>query len=235
MAQPPPTSNALTSAPSILDRLVTEPTIQDDGEGPVTNGMFSFIDDIARSVQGVVQDVGNAVETVVRRPVEDLQRVLMPTIGEMVGKLKEGGVPIPMDQIARLGLNSSDFYSVIGAGNAVSIAAPMTIANKASGAHRDCPSMWYVNFPRQMSGPDTEVVTRSRKSMTDFRSWSSRKWWEEVGRRSGFADDPVQLAGRSKQFAEIACEDMVQMSWSVSILAYYCPGGERVSDRRWHV
>lgn len=220
MAQPPATSNALTSAPSILDRLETEPTIQDDGEGPVTNGMFSFIDDIARGVQSVVQDVGNvvqdvgnAVESVVRRPVEDLQRALIPTIGEIIGQLRDGGVPISMDQIARLGLNSSEFYSVIGAGNAVSVAAPMTISNKASGAHRDCPSMWYVNFPRQMSGADTEAVSRSRKAMTEFRSWSSRKWWEEVGRRSGFADDPVQLAGQSKQFAEIACEDMVKMSW----------------------
>ncbi|KAK0732172.1 hypothetical protein B0H67DRAFT_640471 [Lasiosphaeris hirsuta] len=205
MAQPTATST-LASAPSILDRLATEPPIEDDG-GPVVNSMFGIpgLDDVIRGGLEIV--IGR------RNPAEVLPSI-MPSIGELVQALRAGGVPIPMDQIARLGINSPEFYCIIGAGAAVPPAAPPhVIVTKAQGAHRDCPSLWYVNFPRVVSGADADAVRRSRKSMMNFRSWSSRKWWEEVGRRYGIADDPVQLASQSKQFAEIACEDMVKMSW----------------------
>jgi hypothetical protein len=121
---------------------------------------------------------------------------------------------IPLGHIARLAINSHEFYCVIGPGVAIQAAPPpQAIATQAQGAHRDFLSQWYVNFPHTMSRHDAEVVQRSRKSMTSFRSWSSMKWWEEVGRHFGVADEAIQRALQRKQFAQIACEDMIKMSW----------------------
>jgi hypothetical protein len=197
-----------------VGQLVIEPPIADD-EGPVVNSMFFGIPDFRKIINASVGAVGGAVSgTITRAIVAQIPADLIPSIAEIVQGARAGGVAIPLDQIARLTVNSPEFYCVVGAVAAATPAAlPDVIVTQAQGAQRDFPSLWYVNFPHNMSGHDVEAVRKNRKSMTDFRSWSSKKWWEEVGRRFGVADEAIQRARQSKQFAEIACEDMVKMSW----------------------
>jgi len=191
--------------------MVTEPPIEDD-EGPIVNSIFSDLGDMINAGVGAVGGVVTGVITG-QNPAEIIAG-LIPSIAEIVQASRSGAFAIPPDQLARLAVNSPEFYCVVGAVvAAIPAAPPHVILTQAQGAQRDFPSLWYVNFPHIMSGHDVEAVKRSRKSMTDFRSWSSKKWWEEVGRRFGVADEAIQRARQSKQFAEIACEDMVKMSW----------------------
>lgn len=187
-------SSTLVSAPSIMRHLITEP-LNEESQGPVLNSMFDFVGDIVNAAFGGLSS-------------SDL------SVADIVQAVQAGVRSIPMDQITRLATNSEEFYSVIGAASGIQATPqPHIIATQAHGAHRRSPSHWYINFPHNMSGHDAEAIQRSRKSMTNFRSWSSKKWWEEVGRRFGVADEAVQRAQQSKQFAQIACEDMVKMSW----------------------
>lgn len=207
-------SSTLTSAPSIVGQLVTEPLIADD-EGPIVNSIFSGIPGLGEIIDASVVAVSRAVTGVItgQNP-NDVIAGIIPSIAEIVQASRAGTLAIPLDQMARLAVNSPEFYCVVGAVAAASpVAPPHVIATRAQGAQRDFPSLWYVNFPHIMSGYEVEAVKRNRKSMTNFRSWSSKKWWEEVGRRFGVADEAIQRARQSKQFAEIACEDMVKMSW----------------------
>ncbi|KAK4174515.1 hypothetical protein QBC36DRAFT_243130 [Triangularia setosa] len=208
MAQPT-ASGTLTSAPSIVDRLVLEPQIAED-EGPVVNSMFFSFPDLGDIIN---TGIGAAAGAITGQKPADIIAALS-SIADIVQAARVGTVAIPLDQIVRLAINSPEFYSAVGAvAGAIPAAPPHVIATQAQGVHQDFPSHWYVNFPHVMSGHDTEAVKRNRKSMTDFRSWSSKKWWEEVSRRFGVADEAIQRARQSKQFAEIACEDMVKMSW----------------------
>ena len=237
MAQLAAPNSTLASAPSIVGRLVTEPPIADD-QGPVATSMFFGLlpdpGDVANAARAVSGAVAGAVTGVSRAAAEavtgaviqvvagttggqipaEIMAEFIPSITEIVQAGRAGTVAIPRDQMERLAVNSPEFYCVVGAvAGATEVAPPHVLATQAQEAHRDLPSQWYVNFPRNMSGHDVEAVRRNRKSMMDFRSWSSKKWWEEVGRRYGVADDAIQRARQSKQFAEIACEDMVKMSW----------------------
>ncbi|CAN9213049.1 unnamed protein product [Alternaria alternata] len=120
---------------------------------------------------------------------------------------------ITPEQVAMLGINSSQFYSIIGgAGGMTSQPVQQTVA-QAVKINKEFPSLWFVNFPKHMESQDVALVHRFRQNMTDFRSWSSQKWWEEVARRDGVPDDMFQRARQSKLFAKIACEDMCKMSW----------------------
>ncbi|KAK3348692.1 hypothetical protein B0T25DRAFT_569367 [Lasiosphaeria hispida] len=207
-------SSTLTSAPSIVGQLVIEPPIADE-QGPVVNSMFFGIPDLGEIVNAGVGAVSGAVpEAITGQNLADIIAGLIPSIAEIVQAARAGTVAVPLDQIARLAVDSPQFYCVVGAiaAAATPAAPPHVVATQAQGAQRDFPSLWYVNFPHIMSEHDVEAVRRNRKSMTDFRSWPSKKWWEEVGRRFGVADEAIQRASQSKQFAEIACEDMVKMS-----------------------
>ncbi|KAK1760125.1 hypothetical protein QBC47DRAFT_408232 [Echria macrotheca] len=197
---PIPQSTTLSSAPSsILAHLATEPIIPDDEEapGPITTSLFDFLD-----------------------PIIHLPDFILPSVRELVQAMRAGGVPIPAQALALLNQNTADFYSVIGAGSSAVVSVSVDV-DVIAALHRECPSVWYVNIPHpSVSGGggggvvDEEAVRRSRAGVKDFRSWSSKKWWEEVARRyGGLPDDPLLQVLRSKQFAEIACQDMVKMSW----------------------
>jgi len=130
-----------------------------------------------------------------------------------LGGMVSGSILNPMTNIAALlSVNSPSFYSVIGA--AMVAMQPMgAIVAQAQEVNKDYPSLWYLNFPRNLSEHNKEVVQLYRQSMLDFRSWSSGKWWQEVNRRYGNPSDMVARVQQSKEFATIACEDSVKMSW----------------------
>ncbi|KAK4198393.1 hypothetical protein QBC40DRAFT_331509 [Triangularia verruculosa] len=205
MSQP----STLTTPPSFLSRLETEPAIEED-DGPVLNSMsFDFggiIGDIINIGVGRQNEAAAAAAKIISS---------ISSIADIVQIGRLGSVVLPLEQIARLGTNSPEFYCAIGA--AIATTRPLlsahVIVSQAKETQDDFPSLWYVNFPHNMSGHDAQVVKRYRDSMTDFRSWSSKKWWEEVGRRYGVADEAIARAKQSKEFAQIACEDMVKMSW----------------------
>ncbi|RII22951.1 hypothetical protein CUC08_Gglean013162 [Alternaria sp. MG1] len=117
------------------------------------------------------------------------------------------------EQVAMLGINSNQFYSIIGGAVGVTAQPVQQTVTQAVKINKDFPSLWFVNFPKHMESQDVTIVHRSRQNMTDFRSWSSQKWWEEVARRDGVPEDMFQRARQSKLFAKIACEDMCRMSW----------------------
>ncbi|KAF5667163.1 hypothetical protein FHETE_5866 [Fusarium heterosporum] len=120
--------------------------------------------------------------------------------------------PVLNQVFATMGYNSSQFYTAIG----IAIPAIVSIqqlAVQAQEVHDECPSLWYVNFPTNLSSQDIDKIGDYRQSMLDFRSWSTAKWWNEVNRRHGNPDDFTQRVEQSKEFANIAVEDMVRMSW----------------------
>ncbi|KAK2013311.1 hypothetical protein LZ32DRAFT_658111 [Colletotrichum eremochloae] len=200
-------TGTLATVPSIMNQLVTEPRVEDDQE-PVLNSMSMEVPYLGGVFNAGVGQLVNAIGGA--NPPASI--MAFRSAAEIVQAVRAGTRAIPLDQIARLGVNSNEFYCIIGA-KAQAAAPAHVIATQAHSVQSDFPSLWYVNFPHIMSGHDVELVRRSRKSMADFRSWSSKKWWEEVARRFGVADDAIQRARQSKEFAQIACEDMVKMSW----------------------
>lgn len=123
------------------------------------------------------------------------------------------GIVPNIGSMLNLGWNTPQFYSAIGVAVAVQAQVVQQVAAQAQEINKEYPSLWYVNFPKQMSSHDADMVQRYRQSMLDFRSWSSMKWWQEVSRRFGNPGDMIQRVQQSKEFAKIACEDMVKMSW----------------------
>ncbi|KAH6842628.1 hypothetical protein B0I37DRAFT_417800 [Chaetomium sp. MPI-CAGE-AT-0009] len=204
-------SSTLTSAPSILGRLTVEPPIAED-EGPVVNPMS------LRALypgEMINAGVGAVTGAIAGQKSADMVPGLISSIAGIVQAAQSGTV-IPRDQLVWLAVNSPGFYCVVGAvanGMLPAPPPPHVIAALAQRVQRDFPSMWYVNFPYARSGHYVEEIRRNRQSMANFRSWSSKRWWEEVSRRFGIADEAIERARQSKQFLEIACEDMVKMSW----------------------
>ncbi|KAH6614419.1 hypothetical protein B0J18DRAFT_300244 [Chaetomium sp. MPI-SDFR-AT-0129] len=203
----------LTCVPPNVDKLPTEPKIEDDFV-PAT-GTLSPVG-WNTTIGG---DGGNALARGIG--VGLMGNFFAPgivpgipsTIADIVRGARRGNTGIPAAELARLGLNSPDFYSAIGAVTGGLVSSATAIAALAKRVSHDFPTLWYVNFPHNMSAADAELVARHRESMLDFRSWSSKKWWEEVDRRYGRVDDTVARLSQSKEFAEIAFEDMVKMSW----------------------
>lgn len=202
----------LTCVPPNVDTVPTEPKIEDDfvptsgTANQVGWGTVSGADAFPRGI-GVGLNIGGVFTPNI------IPGMPFSSIADIVRGARRGNTPIPTLELARLGLNSPDFYSAIGAVTgslAPSIGAIVDLAQRVS---HDFPTLWYVNFPHNMSAADAEMVARHRESMLDFRSWSSKKWWEEVDRRYGRVDDTVARLSQSKEFAEIAFEDMVKMSW----------------------
>jgi hypothetical protein len=112
-----------------------------------------------------------------------------------------------------LGINSSQFYSIVGGAVGVTAQPVQQTVAQAVKINKEFPSLWLINFPKHMDPQHVALLHRFRQNMADFRSWSSQKWWEEVARRDGVPDDMFQRARQSKLFAQIACEDMCKMSW----------------------
>ncbi|GAB0138924.1 hypothetical protein EsDP_00007144 [Epichloe bromicola] len=120
--------------------------------------------------------------------------------------------PVLNQVFATLGFNSSQFYTAIGIAFPTLI-PPQQIAAQAQEVHDECPTLWYVKFPKNVSSQDIGKIEDYRQSMLDFRSWLTAKWWNEVNRRHGNPDDFTQRVEQSKEFAKITCEDMVKVSW----------------------
>ncbi|KAM0425405.1 hypothetical protein ACHAPT_009462 [Fusarium lateritium] len=198
-------AGALTSCPDIWSDLELEPrppspTPSNAPAAMVINGFPSFA-----SVLPSLTDAANAA----------LAAAAAALGQEGVTKAVEASAafaPVLEQVFATLGFNSSQFYTAIGV--ALAAAQPIQeVAAQARQVNEECPSLWYVNFPKNLSAQDTKKVQDYRQSMLDFRSWSSGKWWNEVNRRQGIPDDFTQRVLQSKEFAKIACEDMVKMSW----------------------
>lgn len=212
-------SGPLTKAPKFPFSLDTERVLEtteheDDTIDEVADSErviagFGFFDSIGNIVTGAVNTAVKAAVGV--NPgvgsVIDINQIIKAVQGAGLAQV------ITPEQAAMLGINSSQFYSIVG--GAVGVTAPpveQTVA-QAIKINKEFPSLWFVNFPKHMEAQQVAMVHRFRQNMTDFRSWSSQKWWEEVARRDGVPDDIFQRARQSKLFAQIACEDMCKMSW----------------------
>ncbi|USP74612.1 hypothetical protein yc1106_01886 [Curvularia clavata] len=213
-------TGSLTKAPKFPFGLHTERILEITGhdEDVITDEVnepeqvvagFGFFDSISDAVTG-------AVNTAVKAAVGVNPGIgTLIDINQIIKAVQGAGLAqvITPEQAAMLGINSSQFYSIVG--GAVGVTAPpveQTVA-QAVKINKEFPSLWFVNFPRHMESQQVAMVHRFRQNMTDFRSWSSQKWWEEVARRDGVPDDMFQRARQSKLFAQIACEDMCKMSW----------------------
>ncbi|KAH7153628.1 hypothetical protein EDB81DRAFT_882564 [Dactylonectria macrodidyma] len=206
-------AGALTSCPDIWASLETEPQPQtpapSNGTAAMAINSLPFFANAALAEaaaalrqQGPLRAVGGSLSSVF---VPGLGQISVPGLGPVFGPA--------LEQIfANIGFNSDQFYTAIGA----SIAAAQPIGQVAAQARQvndECPSLWYVNFPKNLSPQVADKVGQYRQSMLDFRSWSTAKWWKEVNRRHGNPNDFTQRVQQSKEFAKIACEDMVKMSW----------------------
>ncbi|CAN9443139.1 unnamed protein product [Alternaria alternata] len=214
----------LTRAPNFLFLLDTErvlETTQKDGDANtddvdeskrVVTG-FGFLGPIGDLVTGAVTDAVKAAVGI--NPVA--AGVDINQINQIIKMAQSAGLSaarvITPEQAAMLGINSSQFYSIIGGAVGMTAQPVQQTVAQAVKINKDFPSLWFVNFPKHMKSQDVDLVHRSRQNMTDFRSWSSQKWWEEVARRDGVAQDMFQRARQSKLFAKVACEDMCKMSW----------------------
>ncbi|OAG16713.1 hypothetical protein CC77DRAFT_1053350 [Alternaria alternata] len=214
----------LTRAPNFLFLLDTErvlETTQQDGDANtddvdeskrVVTG-FGFLGPIGDLVTGAVTDAVKAAVGI--NPVA--AGVDINQINQIIKMAQSAGLSaarvITPEQAAMLGINSSQFYSIIGGAVGMTAQPVQQTVAQAVKINKDFPSLWFVNFPKHMKSQDVDLVHRSRQNMTDFRSWSSQKWWEEVARRGGVAQDMFQRARQSKLFAKVACEDMCKMSW----------------------
>ncbi|KAJ4176102.1 hypothetical protein NW755_014608 [Fusarium falciforme] len=197
-------AGTLTSCPDIWADLELEPRPRPRPSSPsnapaamVINGFPSF----ARALPSWTDVTGAVVAAATK------------ALGQQGLKAAESEfAPVLQQVFATLGFNSNVFYTAIG----VALPDPQPIQQVAAQARQvneECPSLWYVNFPKSLSVQDAQKVRDYRQSMQDFRSWSSAKWWNEVNRRQGIPDDFTKRVLQSKEFAKIACEDMVKMSW----------------------
>lgn len=222
-AKPAAVVGALTTAPKFPFSISIEPdlsSVHDDSPpGPgdeqvleserVVNG-FGIFDSIIDSAVNVV--AGVAIGGIGKLPIG----IISPMDVDQIINVGRGGGLFPVltpQQVAKLGINSDLFYCVVG--SAVPAQAPPVQQTAASAVkvNKDFPSLWFVNFPKKMAAQDVAMVRQYRQNMTDFRSWSSQKWWEEVARRDGTPNDVMQRARQSKIFAQMAVEDMLKMSW----------------------
>ncbi|KAL2199479.1 hypothetical protein P885DRAFT_58854 [Corynascus similis CBS 632.67] len=207
----------LTCVPSIVDELTTEPKLDDEPESvPYSRVLATHISASAGDafLPGMGAGlIGGNISTNILTGVLAASTSTFSSIADIVRAVRSGTTGIPTDQLSRLGYNSREFYSAIGAIGSIIIPSARIIAELAKNVGHEFPSLWYVNFPDNMSAADVESVARHRQSMLDFRSWSSKKWWEEVNRRFGKPDEAIARISQSREFAQIACEDMVRMSW----------------------
>ncbi|CAI9635659.1 unnamed protein product [Alternaria burnsii] len=219
-----PITGPLTTAPNFSFRLDTECVLEkterdgnantnevDESERVVTG--FGFLGSLGDLVTDAVNTAVKAAVGVnpVAAGVDINQFNQIIKLAQSAG-LAAAQVLTP-EQVAMLGINSSQFYSIIGGAVGVTAQPVQQTVAQAVKINKDFPSLWFVNFPKHMESQDVALVHRSRQNMTDFRSWSSQKWWEEVARRDGVPEDMFQRARQSKLFAKIACEDMCRMSW----------------------
>ncbi|CAN9480131.1 unnamed protein product [Alternaria alternata] len=204
----------LTRAPNFLFLLDTErvlETTQQDGDANtdevdeskrVVTG-FGFLGPIGDLVTGAVTDAVKAAVGI--NPVA--AGVDINQINQIIKMAQSAGLSaarvITPEQAAMLGINSSQFYSIIGGAVGMTAQPVQQTVAQAVKINKDFPSLWFVNFPKHMESQDVDLVHRSRQNMTDFRSWSSQKWWEEVARRDGVPQDMFQRARQSKLFAKV--------------------------------
>lgn len=223
-------TGALTASPNIWGTLDTEPQIPsayapgvvEEFVGPSRSSPPESASAIVANSFGGFLERFNPV-SVISYPISVIGSAMGESVREVgkmidIGKIIEIGRAAGLEkvlspeQLAILGINSPEFYSVV---NAVGTAVQPVdqVRSQATRVNKQFPSLWYVNFPKNMSSHDVNLVRQYRQNMLDFRSWSSQKWWEEVSRRCGAPDNISQRVQQSKEFAKIACEDMVKMSW----------------------
>lgn len=193
-------TGALTACPNIWGDLKVEPQLPPEAMAAVAG---LVVKNSASSVAGIVGR-NQPWEQFARRGV---------AVRMAPGAFTPIGIAPGIGNTLNLGWNTPQFYSAIGIAAAVQAQVAQKVAAQANEINKEYPSLWYVNFPKHMSSHDADMVQRYRQSMLDFRSWSSMKWWQEVNRRFGNPGDMIQRVQQSKDFARIACEDMVKMSW----------------------
>lgn len=60
---------------------------------------------------------------------------------------------------------------------------PVDIAALAGSVSKDFPSIWFVNFPINLSGDQKLKLQKYQQDVLDYRSWSSLHWWNAVFQR----------------------------------------------------
>jgi hypothetical protein len=172
----------LTKAPKLSFGLDTERVLEttehdedantdevDESERVVTGfGFFGSIGDIVTSavntaVKAAV-DVNSGVGSVV-----DINQIIKAAQGAGLAQI------ITPEQAAMLGINSSQFYSIVGGAMDVTAQPVQQTVAQAIKINKEFPSLWFVDFPKHTESQDVDVVHRFRQNMTDFRSWSSQE------------------------------------------------------------
>lgn len=98
-----------------------------------------------------------------------LRAVQVPVGSVLVPGLGPIFAPALEQVFANLGFDSNQFYTAIGA--SIPAAQPIRqVAAQARQVNEECPSLWYVNFPKNLPPQAADKVREYRQSMLDFRS-----------------------------------------------------------------
>lgn len=80
---------------------------------------------------------------------------------------------------------------------------------------RSHPTVWFANFPRELTDSQKALLQQHEQNMLDYRCYSSLKWWGEVFQKlppSNDSDAEVSRA-QSQEFGKTAWEEMKTTSW----------------------
>ncbi|KAE8356258.1 hypothetical protein BDV28DRAFT_127285 [Aspergillus coremiiformis] len=91
--------------------------------------------------------------------------------------------------------------------------SPSDIASQAKSVSSDYPSVWFINFPQNLSGDQQQKLQQYQQDILEYRSWSSLKWWTEVFQRIPPSSNSLVRLMQSRELAKLACIDMRNTPW----------------------